>query len=159
MFCSFSLETGETERIKLYWSTELYWWIQSTERSLAHPGVNPEVSNWSLKSCSKSKQDKVIIRTNVSKKKGFIVTAEEFVVGSDIFGGNGSNSEEAVLAEEEIIYLNIVVHFLDYATGCKHSCSESVSYYLLCPSSLTWRSRTSVCTGKLAPSSWSYWAP
>lgn len=40
------------------------------------------------------------------------MTAEGLVVGRDISGSNGSNSEEAVLAEEEIIYLNIVVHFL-----------------------------------------------
>lgn len=46
------------------------------------------------------------------------MTAEGFAVDS---------SEEAVLDKEEIIYLNIVIHFLSYANGCKHSSSESVS--------------------------------
>lgn len=54
------------------------------------------------------------------------MTAEGFVLGKDISGGNGSSSEEAVLAKGEIIYLNIVMHFLAYTNGCKHCSSESV---------------------------------
>lgn len=83
------------------------------------------------------------------------MAAEGFILDRDISGGNGSNSEEAVLTEEEIIYLNIHIHFLAYTNGCKHSSRESVSYCLLCPSSLTQRCAASVCTGKLAPPSWS----
>lgn len=57
----------------------------------------------------------------------FIMTMERFVLDRDISGGNGSSSEEAVLDKEEIIYLNIVIHFLAYTNGCKHSSSESVN--------------------------------
>lgn len=56
------------------------------------------------------------------------MAAEGFILDRDISGGNGSNSEEAVLTEEELIYLNIIIHFLAYTNGCKHSSRESVSY-------------------------------
>lgn len=55
------------------------------------------------------------------------MTAEGFVLDKDTCGGSGSSSEQAVLAKEEIIYLNIVTHFVSYTNGCKHSTSESVS--------------------------------
>lgn len=49
-----------------------------------------------------------------------------FTPDKDTSGGNGRSWEKAILAKE-VMYLNIVIHFLAYTNDYKHSCSESVS--------------------------------
>lgn len=62
-----------------------------------------------------------------SWQPGLVVMDESFTPDKDTSGGKGRSWEKAILAKEEVMYPNIVIHFLAFTNDCKHSCSESVS--------------------------------